>query len=232
MNKHVIFIGLLILVSLFSNTSFAQKTKLKPKHPKPSVSSLKPDSQGSFFGEIEGNDYKNSFFGLKLTVPENWIIQEKKINEAIKQAGIEKLKGKTSQVQQSLDKETQKVTILFTISKDIFGIANNAILLLATEKIAPLVQVRNGYDYMRLTLQSYKSMQLPPDYKYSEKIQSEKFGNENFSYIDIERTKYTQRIYATYRKGYAVFFTLQFFNTEDLDKMRAILQNADFAWKP
>ena len=125
----------------------------------------------------------------------------------------------------------QRVTILFTASKDILGIENNAIMVFAAEKKTPLMQIRNGEDYLRLTIQSFKKLQLPPDYKYSEKIESEKFGNETFHYIDIERINYRQRIYSTYRNGYALFFTWSYVTDEDLETMKNIFQNSDFAWK-
>ena len=93
------------------------------------------------------------------------------------------------------------------------------------------MQIRDGQDYLRLNIQTLKKLQLPPDYKYSEKIELEKFGNETFYYIDIERAAYRQRIYSTYRKGYALFFTLSYVTDEDLETMRSILKNSDFAWK-
>jgi hypothetical protein len=232
MEKYLKFFCLLIASFLFVNYSFAQKRKSKASPRKEIIQAVSDsDLQRDFLGEVQGSVYKNKFFGVKLVLPENWLIQEDEFNKFIKQKGSEILKGKTSQVQKSFNQSVQRVTILMTVTKDIVGIANNASLVLATEKINPPMQVRNGYDYMRLMLQSFKLLQLPPDYKYSEEIQTEKVGTENFSYINIERNGYKQGIYATYRKGYAVFFTLQFFNTEDFQKMKTILQNADFAWK-
>lgn len=229
--KYTKIFCLLITILLSGSFSFAQK-KTPPKPVKEILTITgTSDTQMIFLGSVDGSEYKNSYFGLNMKLPESWIIQEREVNDELKKIGKDSLKGKDKKTQQSLDQAAQKVTILLTATKDIIGIAKNAVLTLAVEKPAPLVRIRNGNDYLRLVLQSYKLMQLPPDFKYSEKIQSEKLGSETFYYIDVERIGYTQRFYATARKGYAVFFLMQFFDKTDLESMKEILRNADFSIK-
>jgi hypothetical protein len=74
-------------------------------------------------------------------------------------------------------------------------------------------------------------VQLPPDFKYSETINSEKLGNETFYSLDIQRTGYKQRFYATVRKGYSLFFTLTYITAADLETMKTVIRDSDFAWK-
>ncbi len=189
------------------------------------------NTQQDFLGKVEGSAYKNKFFGIKLNLPESWLIQETQINNSIKQAGSKIATGKTSQMQEALDDAMQRLTVLLTASKDILGIENNATMIFSAEKSAPLVQIRNGQDYLRLNIQTLKKMQLPPDYKFSETIKSEKFGTETFYSLDIERANYKQRFYAIQRKGYSLFFTLSYFTNEDLETMKASIRNSDFSWK-
>lgn len=233
MKKSLITVFSIVGLFFATGNGFAQKSKtVKPKDKATSVPKTNlNDSQQDFFGEIEGSSYKNKFFGVKITLPENWLAQESEVGKAMKQAGFEMVKGKTAQTQKAFEDATQRVTVLFTGSKDILGIENNAIMAFAAERKTPLMQIRNGEDYLRLNIQSFKKLQLPPDFKYSETIKSEKFGGETFYYLDVERTGFQQRFYAIYRKGYALFFTLTYANDDDLETMEEILRRSDFAWK-
>jgi hypothetical protein len=220
-----------IAVLIFSaNFTSAQKRKNAPQ--KKAVTVSKPNrGQQDVSGEVEGNVYKNKFFGLKITIPEQWLFQESQVSDSIKQSGSEKVKGKTAQTQKSFGEAVQRLTILYTASKDILGMENNAVMVFAAEEMTPLMQVRNGEDVLRLNLQTFKKMQLPPDFKYSETIRPEKMGNETFHYIDVQRTGFSQRFYAIARKGYSLFFTLNYVSDEDLETMKNIIRNSDFSWK-
>lgn len=93
------------------------------------------------------------------------------------------------------------------------------------------MQVRNGQDYLRLSLQSFKKLQMPPDFNYSETIESEKLGNETFYYIKVQRAAISQRFYVTALKGYALFFTFNYKTDEQLEALKQIVRNSDFSWK-
>ena len=233
--KNFFMISLLIVgLSLLTFSAAAQKIKPSPT---PVTVQGTGDSESirkkelDFLGEIEGNAYKNRFFNLKLVIPDNWQLQESEVGREIKQLGSQLAKGKTSQTQKALDEAMERVTPLFTASRDVLGMEANVIFVLAAEKKPPLTQIRNGEDYLRLNIQTFKKLQLPADFKYSETIKSEKYGKETFYYLEIERSGYRQRIYAFYRNGYALFFTLTFIAEEDLEMVKAIFRNSDFDWK-
>lgn len=97
------------------NEVYAQKRKTAPvrkvtevRVPPPVASN---NSSEALLGEIEGNIYKNKFFGVKINVPENWIIAESEINKAIKQRGAEVVKGKTAPYEKALNESVQRLTI-------------------------------------------------------------------------------------------------------------------------
>jgi uncharacterized protein YxeA len=233
MKKNFALISLIIVLFFLSASVYAQKKKpvvIQGETNSASKSAVNASRQ-DFLGEFEGNNYKNKFFDLKVLIPENWLVQEREVGNQIKQLGSETVKGKTSQAQKALDEANQRLTVLFTASKDILGIENNAMVAFAAEKAAPLMQIRNGHDYLRFNIQSFKKLQMPPDFKYSETIKSEKFGGETFYYLDIERAMARQRIYATHRKGYSLFFTLTYSSQEDLETIRESLRSSDFSWK-
>lgn len=221
-----------LIVALLGGTVFGQKNAARAKTKKPTAPRVvNADAEADFTGGFDGGVYKNRFFGVKMTMPESWLIQERQVSDAIKDAGTQMVKGKTTATDKAYQQAVQRLTVLFTASKDILGIENNATMIFSAEKSTPLVQVRNGRDYLRFNIQSFKKLQLPPDFKYSETIAAEKFGAETFYSLDVQRATFQQRFYATYRKGYALFFTLTYANQEDLETMKEVLRNSDFAWK-
>ena len=233
MMKKSNFVLSVLLAFVMAGAAYGQTTyTVKP--PKPAAEPPKPLAEiieTQVRGRVESNTYKNEFFGLKFAFPENWIVQGPAVGEAIKSAGSDASKGKTAAVDKAIDKALSRTVVLFTVSKDIMGIADNALFLASAEPSTPLTQFRNGTDYLRISLQTMKQMQLPPDFKYSETIQSETFGRESIPYIQIERLGFRQRIYAIHRRGYAVFFTLSYITETDLNTMRDIFRNGDLAFK-
>ncbi len=224
------------MLSIFAGYSFAQVPK-KGSPPQPAPKRLISDSSYSttnaldFAGEIVGNVYQNKYFRLRIVPPEAWLAQSPAVNEAIKSKGTELVSGKTKAADKALDESVQRTAILYTVTKDILGIQNNGALSLVVERIPPLVQIRNGQDFLRLTLQSQKVLTLPADMRLSESILSEKFGTETLYYLDIERLAYSQRLYVIARNGHAISFIITYFSNEDLETMKEILRQSDFAWK-
>lgn len=130
-----------------------------------------PLDYAAFTGKTEGNTYTNDFFGIKIKLPESWVIADRDINKAIQQRGSE-MKGKTAANDKALTEAEKRLTIHLTASKDIIGHSDNASLVLATERKPPLVQIRDGRDYLRLMLATNKMVTMPADYKISETIES------------------------------------------------------------
>ena len=224
---------LVIILIIGPNTYFNAQTNAKPASTKKTGASdsAKSIAADDFFGTVDKNNYNNKFFKIKITSPADWLVQEREIGDAIKDRGMQAMTGKSKQVQKSFDEAANRVSVFFTVSRDIMGIPNNAVLIFASEKIVPPLQIRNGKDYLRINIQTFKQMTLPADLKYSEIIESEQFGNETLYYLQITRALSLQRIYAFYRNGYALFFTLQYSSDKDLDELRQIIATTDFEWK-
>lgn len=82
-------------------------------------------------------------------------------------------------------------------------------------------------DALRIT---YKAMQLPAGFKYSE-TQAEKLGKKQFAFLDIETKDDKRRLYATVRNGHARLFSISYTDNEDLEVLRQILTKGNFALK-
>lgn len=224
------------MVGILAGFSFSQvPEKGPPPPPAPKRitgdSNYSPAKASDLPEEIVGNVYQNKYFRLRIIPPESWLAQSSAVNEAIKSIGSELVSGKTKATDKAFDEAVQRTTILYTVTKDIVGIQNNALMTVTAERIVPLTQIRNGHDYLRLNIQSFKLLTMPADFKYSENIMSEKIGKETFYYIDVERASLSQRFYAIVRNGHSLAFVMTYFKAEELETMKEILRQSDFAWK-
>ncbi|HEY0658166.1 MAG TPA: hypothetical protein VGD05_06815 [Pyrinomonadaceae bacterium] len=215
----------LIFISLLGVATPAQSPP-KPVSAKPAPKSIAPLDLGT----IKGNTYTNRFFGFTFSLPETWQIQEQIINKIIKDNAARETKAKNDATQKAFDQAVNRVTVFLTATRDTLGASENASIVCSIEDMRLIPAVKDGVDYLDLAINTYKRIQLPPDFKYSE-VKAEKLGKTQFAYIEINKTGINQRMYATFRKGYAIFFVFTFNNKEDLETMRQILAQGNFALK-
>jgi len=220
---------ILIFIILFGVSAFAQ-TKPKPTS-KPVSTKTPPKPSASLdLGTVDGAAYTNRYFGFTFSLPETWQIQEQIVNKIIKDTGTRETKAKNAVTQKAFEQAATRVTVLLSAFKNTLGAAENASIVCSLEDMRPIPAVKDGVDYLDLNINTFKRIQLPPDFKYSE-VKAEKLGKTQFAYLEITKTNANQRIYATFRKGYAIFFVLTFNNEEDLETMRRILAQGNFALK-
>lgn len=215
---------LLITAAAFSLTVSAQ-TKARPKAVPKVAAAVELDK-----GTIEDGQYTNKYFGISFQLPENWDVQEEIVNKIIKDRGAKSLKAKTAAGQKALNQASNRVTVAVTAFKSPLGSDNNASFVLSFEDLRPVPTVKDAVDYLQLMVTTLKQVQLPPGMNYSE-IQAEKLGTRQFGFIEINRKEATQRMYVTVKKNYAIFFVFTYNDAADLETMRTMLANGNFALK-
>lgn len=225
MKKVFPILSIAVFLCVLTANSFSQT---KGRRPAPVPAKVQP---ASIYGEVEKNVYTNRFFEFKLTVPETWLIQEQEVSDAIKKQGGSMVKGKSTAMDKAFRNAEKRLTMLLTFSKDILGIQNNAIATVGAERAMPTMPFRSGEDYLRLNLQTMRSLQLPADFKFSNTVETDELGTTTFPYVQINRNGYDQRIYSITKKGYALIFTFSYTSEDDLNILRDVLKNADLSWK-
>ena len=108
------------------------------------------------------------------------------------------------------------------------GSADNAIMRISAEDLASVPQIKDAVDYFDAMRGQFRSMTLPADFRYSE-TQAEQLGRKQFAYLDSSSKAGKKRLYATVRNGYAILFSLSYNSDADLQTMRQILSDGDFA---
>jgi hypothetical protein len=221
-----------IVIALLGGVSYAQKRRPAAGTRKvPAATVPKPAIDP---GKVEFRTYTNKTFRFSVTFPDTWLIPDNDFEAYMKTQGYDlSLKappGLSPATKNKINKSLQSVTVLLTAYKKVPGMDENAIVRISVENLKAAPQIKDGVDYIDAILQTYKTMQLPKGFKYSE-TQAEKLGKMQFAFADSETTDDKRRLYATVRNGHALLFSITYTERVDLEVLRQILTNGNFALK-
>jgi len=226
------FVIVLIIISIFTAAYLAQRKS--PAIPARSTGS-KPASAAkpvSEKGIVNGRTYTDKSLGFSITFPETWSIAGDDFEAEMKKKGYDLSLKAPAQLtpgsKAKLDRALTHVSVLVTAYRSEAGFANNAIMRVSVEDLSSQPQIKDAVDYFDAVRQSYKTMLLPPDFKYSD-TQAEKLGKKAFAFLDTSNKAGKKRLYATVRNGKAILFTLSYVSDEDLKAMRDVLSSGDFS---
>lgn len=226
--KISVTISYLLCLLALSVGELAAQNEPPPAAPKGKVFTI-AEANAFDYGMVENNVYSNKFFGLRFTSPDTWEIQEQSYGNSVLEKGQNTLKSKNTRVQKAIDNVTQTVRILFTSKKGI-GSEGVAIFLCAAEFLNGQL-ITSGTDYLRASMNGHKQSILPSGYEVIYEIKQDKLGAKNLPYYEAQTPVLKQRFYAIKKNNYGILFVLTYQEEADLQKMREILTNADFALK-
>ena len=225
------FVKVIILIALVSGVSYAQRSNVKRTGPVPAKTSPGPTVDP---GTVAFRTYSNPTLNFSVTFPESWIIPDKNIEAYVKTQGVELNPMLPSVLLQStknqIIRNTKRVSILLTAYKKVPGMAGNSVVRIALEDVKAFPQIKDAVDYMDAMRGTYRSMQLPAGFKYSE-TQAEQLGKKQFAFLDIETKDDKRRLYATVKNGRALIFSVTYTEKEDLEVLRQVLTNGNFTLK-
>lgn len=224
-------IKVLIMALLLAGVVDAQKRRPSRAVRKPAATTASVKAAANP-GAIDFRTYTNDAFNFSVTFPNTWVIPDSDIESVLKSQGSD-LSLKTPPGLSPLTKNTivrrlKTVTVLLTAYKKMPDMPENAMVRISVEDLKAAPQVKDAVDYIDAIIQSYKTMQLPKGYKYSE-TQAEKLGRMQFAYLDSETPDDKRRMYATVRNGHALIFTITYTDKDDLEVLREMLSDGNFA---
>jgi hypothetical protein len=224
------------LICLASAVCLAQRapvrrTPVNPQKPPPVVPIKEAATQKN---AAATRTYLNEKLSFSITFPEPWVIREDRFEDEMLNSGFDlRLKAPdtlTPVEKTKMNQSLQRVEILVTASRSVPNAADNAIIRVSTEDVRAELQIKDAVDYFDAVRQTYSTMKLPPDFKYSE-TGAEKLGQKAFAYLDISSKAGKKRMYATVRGGYAILFTISYVSDADLQTMRQVLATGNFSVK-
>ena len=221
-----------VVIAVFTAACVAQRKTPSPARTNAAKPAAVPAKPVSDKGMVEGRKYSNQSLGFSVTFPDTWLIPGDDFEAEMKKQGYDlSLKAPaqlTPGAKAKIDQALKNVSVLVTAYRSTPGSADNAIMRVSVEDLSSQPQIKDAVDYFDAVRQSYKSMVLPPDFKYSE-TQAEKLGPKAFAFLDTSSKAGKKRMYATVKNRKAILFTLSYSSDEDLQTMRNILAGGDFS---
>jgi hypothetical protein len=236
------FIGITLIIAAAAVVAFGQprsKTTAKSRTTKPAASkpapAIVPIAEGTNpRGAVSGRTYTNKAFGFEVTFPMAWLIPGDDFEAEMKKAGFDLSLSPPPSVsgvdRAKMNKALQQVNILLTAYRSMPGSVDNAIVRISTEDLRSNSQIKDAVDYFDAMRVQFKAMKLPADFKYSE-TQAEQLGKHQFGFLDSSSSAGKKRLYATVRNGHAVLFSISYAKDEDLQVLRRVLSEGNFALK-
>ncbi|HEY0408566.1 MAG TPA: hypothetical protein VGC89_22720 [Pyrinomonadaceae bacterium] len=226
-----LFMHLFVVIMLCCAWAAAQTNRVKPAAPPVAQSSRQPALQVSpaEAGAVTGSVYRNTYFGMQLSIPRNWNVQSDATKKEIKERGKQLIVPTTEQEKAQFEAAASRTTNLLTISKLPIGATDqfNALFIVAAEAV-PLATT-NAY-YMSQLKRALQFAQVPV--KFEEEGQTQTINGTQFQTLTIligpPENAARQTYYVVLRKGYALAFITTIISESDADVINSIVKSIKF----
>ena len=181
-------------------------------------------------GSLTGLTYANKYFGLTLTIPTGWKVQDSSTKKRINDKGKELLTSDDPTKKEEIDRAVDSVLNLLTVTQDPIGeyTSFNAMFSCAAEKLP--AGVKSDADYMAAVKNTLKYSQVPITIERD--VYAEQIGRYAFSVIDfktsISGNFVSQKYYAHIMKDYCLFFIISYQTDAQLKTTSEILRSVTF----
>ncbi len=184
------------------------------------------------FGTIENSVYRNKYFGLTITIPAEWSIQDQESRQRMMKTGKEMIAGEDKNLKAMIDASELQSVNLFVAFKHPLGtpVTSNPSIACTAERIRHLPGIKRGKDYYFHLRKLFESSQM--DVSFPRDISTEKFGGVDFDIMYVQMaqagTTVQQEYYATVMKGYALVFFVTFTTDEEKAALGKVLDSIAF----
>lgn len=176
-------------------------------------------------GTLAGSTYTNSYFGLKLSFPDGWEVQDDRIKQRLHDRGKETTRFDDSKKQAQLDESVANTANLLTLFETPFILPYRAKLICVVEKIP--AGVRFTEISYATSLKTVLIEHSKIKYVLEKDIRTEMIDGVPFTAIDFTVTRESgrshQKYYTQIRKGYVLCFILSYASKRQLRAVKKIL---------
>lgn len=224
--KSVSLVSLVFITLGFCVSNVVAQRKPPPAPPAPLSSSNAVEGADDFLGVLEGNNYSNKFFKLKLTVPEEYTVLNRDEIEVYVNAGKDMLQSEKQKQTRAFEEAVNNTVNLLMIAKLPPGSAGNAVLELQVRKQPP------GVTADMVLAESAKLITGTGKSEVVEYFKSTKFGGRTFSGVEFETIvmgqKLKQQLYISIVRGYALTLGLTYTNPDSMSAFDVMLESMKF----
>ncbi|MDO9255965.1 MAG: hypothetical protein Q7U54_10670 [Bacteroidales bacterium] len=171
------------------------------------------------YGRIENSKYLNSYFDFEITIPANWIIQNKEQMEKMAKAGMDMVVGDDANLKAAVKVSEINTANLLVVNQYERGSAvdYNPGLVIVAENIKEYPGIKTGSDYLFQVRKLLNQSQVKYDYIDTETSRESISGidfykmNAGIEYMGIG---IKQIYYSTVLKGFSLNVIISFINDE------------------
>ena len=184
--------------------------------------------QGAFSGSV----YRNNYFGLTITIPSDWSIQDSKSMQDIKNLGKNVLDKDDKNLKAVMEASEFQTVSLFAVFRYPVGtpVPFNPNLMCMAERVRHMPGIKRGKDYhfhtRKLLESSHMSVNFPKE------IYTETLGGVEFDVLYSETSLGTmlvkQKQYGAVIKGYVLLIVTTFADENQEATLDEILKTLTF----
>jgi hypothetical protein len=184
------------------------------------------------FGAFNNSVYTNNYFGLTVTIPTDWSIQDQAAQRRIMNLGEKIIAGDDKAMKTVLKAAELQMVNLFAVYKYPLGtpVTNNPAIMAMAERVSQLPGIKRGKDYLFQVRQTLESGQM--QVSFPKDVYTQRLGGVDFDVMDLELSirgiKVKEKYFATVIKGYALSFIVMFKGDEEEPAQQKILDSLAF----
>jgi hypothetical protein len=183
-------------------------------------------------GAFSGPVYQNNYFGLTITIPSDWSIQDSKSMQTFKDLGKKLINEDDKNLKAVMDTSDFQTVNLFSVFQHPLGspVPFNPNLICLAEQVRHMPGIKRGKDYHFHTRKILELSQM--NVKFPGEIYTETFGGVEFDVLYSETSLGTilvkQKQYGAIMKGYALLIVSTFADEDQEATLDEILKTLTF----
>jgi len=184
------------------------------------------------FGTFTNSVYHNNFFGVSVTTPSGWSIQDQNAQQRLMKLGEKMIAGDDKSMKAAMQASEMQSVNLFAVYKYPYGspVTNNLAIMSVAEKVGELPGIKRGKDYLFHVRQMLEASSVSVD--FLKDIYPKPLGGVDFDVMELELhvrgTIVREQYYTTIMKGYALSFIVISRDLEMDPVQRAALDSVTF----
>jgi hypothetical protein len=181
------------------------------------------------FGSVKNSVYHNEYFGLTVTLPSEWSVQDAEARRQIMDKGGKIFAGDDRNLKAVLKAGEMQSVNLFAACKHPIGtpVPSNPNIMCVAERVSQMPGIKRGKDYLFHAKKLLESGQMR--FSFPSEMSTESVGGQDFDVMHVETSMagmtIRQKYYATIMKGYALTFTVSFTTDEEESALQDILKS-------
>lgn len=184
------------------------------------------------FGTFTNAVFTNQYFGVTLTVPQDWSIQDQEARDRLAKMGTAAIVGDDKTMKATLKAAQQQTVNMFSVFQHPLGtpVAFNPSVIGVAERVRDLPGIKRGSDYHFQVKKMMESGQMKVS--FPRESYTALLGGVEFDVLDQEievRGKVIkQRYFTIIKKGYALSFATTFTTDKEEAATRKVLDTLAF----